>query len=319
MNLPRKTAIELFRKMLLIRITDERIADIYAQGEMRTPTHFSIGQEAVSAGISAGLTKGDAVFASHRCHAAYLAKGGNLNSMVAELFGRVTGACGGRSGSAHLSSPGHNMYAAPILGGMIPVSVGQALSFSMSKSKKISVAFFGDAAVEEGACTESINFAIIKKLPVLFICENNFFSTHTHIRYRQPAIDIYKRIRGFGIKTRKIDGNNVIDVYKAGINAINKIRKGSGPLFLECGTYRYREHVGPDYDFQNPYRTRKDVEYWMSKCPIKKLEGQLIRSDMMNQQAVDKMRKSIIKQVDNAIQFARTSAWPKTKDLLKYV
>lgn len=314
-----KIALELFKQVLRIRIIEERIAHIYPGEEMRTPTHFSIGEEAVSVGICAALRKNDWVFNTHRCHAGYLAKGGDLRKMMAELFGRSTGACKGKSGSAHLSSPQHKMYAAPILGAMIPVAVGAALSISMDNKKDITVTFLGDAACEEGVFAESINFAVLKKLPIFFVCENNFYCTHTHIRYRQPSIPIYKRIGGLGIKACKVDGMNVLGVYKTAKNIVETIRKGKGPYFMECSTYRYLEHVGPNYDFYNPYRSRTEVESWIKKCPVRQMRRLLLKNKVITEKNIALIEKQINNEIDNAIEYARRSPWPKAKDLLRDV
>ncbi|MDD5440514.1 MAG: thiamine pyrophosphate-dependent dehydrogenase E1 component subunit alpha [Candidatus Omnitrophica bacterium] len=309
----------LMRDMLLIRIAEERLAEIYPQGEMRTPTHFSIGQEAVSVGVCAALKKSDAVFASHRCHAAYLAKGGDLGAMVQELFGRAAGSCRGRGGSAHLASGACNMYAAPILGAMIPVSVGAALSFAMDKKKNIAVAFFGDAALEEGVFAESVNFAVVKKLPVLFVCENNFYSTHTHIKYRQPGRPIYRRVRGLGIETVRIDGNDVCAVYDRAKRYSDTMRRDPRPYFMECVTYRYREHVGPLFDFENPYRSKEEVMQWMRKCPIGRLKKSLSAAWPGIRWWYEDCRARLEDEVDAAVRSARLSPWPQQKDLLRDV
>ncbi len=312
-------ALRLLKKMIRIRMAEERIAEIYPQGEMRTPTHFSVGQEAVSAGVCDVLKKGDAVFASHRCHAAYLAGGGDLNGMVAELFGRATGVCGGRSGSAHLSSPGHNMFSAPILGGLIPVAVGAAFSFAMDKSKNIAVAFFGDAASEEGVFAESLNFAIIKKLPVLFVCENNFYSTNIHLSQRQPDVPLYQRVKSSGIESVNIDGNDAIKVYLRAKDFASKIRLGGGPKFIECVTYRHLEHVGPNYDFDNPYRTEKEVRSWMKRCPVKRLRKHMINTGAVTESSLVSFEKKVMREIDKAIEKARNDPWPGAKDLLRDV
>jgi len=310
---------KMLKDMLLIRIAEERLAEIYPEGGMRTPTHFSIGQEAVSVGVCNALKKGDAVFASHRCHAAYLAKGGSLKKLAAELFGRTGGSCRGRSGSAHLSAPENNMYAAPILSAMIPVAAGAALSFKMDKKKNVAAVFFGDAALEEGVFAESVNFAVVKELPVLFVCENNFFSTHTHIKYRQPAEPIFKRVRGFSVATEQVNGNDVGAVYKTALACVDAMRKRPRPYFIECVTYRFREHVGPLYDFQNPYRTEKEVRSWMARCPISNLERDMLARSEIKPAGIEKMRLECRSEVDAAIRFAGSSPWPKKEDLLRDV
>lgn len=319
MEYNKNQVLDLYKQMLLIRIAEEKLAEIYPKGEMRTPTHFSIGQEAVSVGVCGALRNTDAVFASHRCHAAYLAKKGDLKEMTAELFGRKNGACGGRSGSAHLSCPDNNMFSAPILSAMIPVAVGAGLAFKMDKRTDIAVSFFGDAAVEEGVFSESINFAVVKNIPVLFVCENNFFSTHTHIRCRQPDIPIYKRVFGLGIKAARVDGNNALEVYGAAASIVKKMRLDKKPVFLECITYRYREHVGPNMDLENPYRTSEEVRAWMARDPIKRVERELLKKKYLNNAAINRIKEGIKGRVDSAISFARKSAWPKRGELLKNV
>jgi TPP-dependent pyruvate/acetoin dehydrogenase alpha subunit len=318
-DIPRKELLRLYETMLRIRMIEERIADLYPLGQMRTPTHFSIGQEAVSTGVCSVLNDDDMVFASHRSHAAYLAKGGDLKLMLAELYGRATGTCKGRSGSAHLSSPGKNMYSAPIVGEMIAVAVGAALAFYMDGSKRVSVAFFGDAAMEEGVYPESLNFAVIKKLPVIFVCENNFFSTHTHIRYRQPDIPIYKRARSFGLESQSLDGNNVITIYVAAKNVVKRCREGEGPFFLECITYRYREHVGPNFDFDNPYRTKEEVERWMRRCPVKMSEKILFANGDLRVDKVNSLKDKISCEIEEAVHYAEKSPWPAKGSLTEDV
>lgn len=318
-DIPETQAKAIYKTMLRIRMVEERIAELYPLGEMRTPTHFSIGQEAAATGVCAVLEDSDVVFASHRSHAAYLAKGGDLRQMIAELYGRATGACGGRSGSAHLASPEKKMYSSSILGQMIPVASGAALSFSMDGRRQIAVVFFGDAAIEEGVFAESVNFAVLKNLPVLFVCENNLYSTHTHIRFRQPASPIHKRIRGFGINTVKVDGNDALRVYSVAKDAALECRDGRGPLFLECATYRYREHVGPNFDFNNPYRTKDEVEKWMRKCPIKKLEKTLLDRKFMSADEINGLKRDISREIEEAVQYARNSSWPDAKGLTNHV
>jgi pyruvate dehydrogenase E1 component alpha subunit len=221
--------------------------------------------------------------------------------MVAEIFGKRTGVAGGRSGSAHLSDNKVNMFSAPILGSYVALACGAALAFKMDKKNNIAAAFFGDAAIEEGVFAESLNFALTKKLPVLFICENNFFSTHIPLNLRQPARPIYKRMAGAGVISARVDGNDAARVFSEASKYIAGIRKGSGPVFLECVTYRYREHVGPNFDFENPYRKRADFDRWIKRCPLACMEKFMLReryagADLIrriNEEALGKVRRSI--------------------------
>ena len=219
-----------------------------AEQQMQTPTHLSIGQEAVAVGVCQALQNADQVFASHRCHAAYLAKGGDYDGFFAELCGRVTGISRGRAGSAHLTDPRAGIFSSPILGEMIPVAVGAAWSAQLDGRQQVAVCFLGDAATEEGVFAESVNFAALKRLPVLFVCENNLYSTSSPLRVRQPPSPIFERVRIPEMSTRQIDGNDAVGVYQAAAEAVTALRAGQGPVFIECLTYRIREHVGPLLD-----------------------------------------------------------------------
>src|SRR6267378_1925282 len=233
--------LRLLREMIRIRTAEQTIADLYPEGEMRTPTHFSIGQEAVAVGVCTALRRDDVVFSGHRCHAHYLAKGGDLNAMIAELYGKETGCARGRGGSVHLNDPAAGVIASSaILGQTMAVAVGSALAFTLDGSERVAVTFFGDGTVEEGIFHESVNFAVVKRLPVIFVCENNGYSTHTPLAVRQPSdVPIHERARSYGVETRCVDGNNVFAVYEATQEGVKWTRAGNGPFFLECITYRW--------------------------------------------------------------------------------
>lgn len=317
--LSRNIQKKLFMSLLRIRLAEEVIVDVYAQRTMKTPTHLSIGQEAVAVGVCAALNADDQVFVSHRCHAAYLAKKGCLDGFFAELCGRATGSNQGRAGSAHLSDARCGIFTSPILGGMIPVAAGAALSFQMDRTRQVAVAFFGDAAIEEGAFAETVNFAMLKRLPLVFVCENNLYSTHTHIRDRQPGSAIFRRVRVPGFITRHIDGNDVEAVYFAACQAAQLCRRGRGPVFLECSTYRFREHVGPLYDYDQGYRTKKEVESWQKKCPILRYGRKLIRRKTFTQKQIDDSCRMLKNQSNVSYQQALKSPWPDPRDLLRWV
>ena len=241
---------ELQASMLRIRLVEESIANKYSEQKMRCPTHLSIGQEAIAVGVCSNLTNEDQVLSTHRAHAHYLAKGGCLNSMLAEVYGKVTGCSRGMGGSMHLidKSVGF-MGSTAIVGNTIPVAVGSALAMKINNKSSISCVFFGDGATEEGVFYESINFAIVRKLPVLFICENNFYSVYSGLEVRQPKERrIFEMVRAIGIEANYGDGNNVLEVSELTKAARDKIMSGQGPQFLEFDTYRWREHCGPNYD-----------------------------------------------------------------------
>ena len=260
-GVPTDTLIELYSMMLKIRKVSEKLVELYPEQEMRCPAHFHIGQEAVATGVCANLETKDYLFGSHRCHAPYLAKGGDVKSLIAELYGKETGCCKGKAGSQHLMAPEVGFFgASAIVGGTIPMAVGTALSSTIRNDGKVSVTFFGDGGVEEGVFHESLNFASLKKLPVVFICENKIYSVQSHLSPRQALDNIYERSDIHGVPGNRVDGNDVIKVYKVAKKAIEKARKGEGPSFIECQTYRWLEHVGPNYDFDLGYRTKDEVE-----------------------------------------------------------
>jgi TPP-dependent pyruvate/acetoin dehydrogenase alpha subunit len=303
--------IQLLRGMMRIRIIEETLADLYREQEMRTPTHFSIGQEAPAVGVCETLSREDVVYSGHRCHAHYLAKGGSLVGMVGELYGKEIGCAKGRGGSVHLHDRAAGIIASSaILGQTISVAIGSAWALAMDGSPRIAVSFFGDGAVEEGIFHESLNFAAVRKLPVLFVCENNLYSTHTPLEVRQPPVQIYQRAQSYTIPSRQVDGNDVFAVYDAAQEAADWCRKGHGPFFLECMTYRWREHVGPLWDYDMGYRTKQEVEQWMARCPIRKASDRLVAIGACSPDDLQKWREEFKQEIDSAVALAKSSPFP---------
>ena len=262
---------KLFESMLRIRLVEESIANKYSEQKMRCPTHLSIGQEAIAVGVCANLTSQDQVLSTHRAHAHYLAKGGCLNSMMAEIYGKASGCSKGMGGSMHLidTSVGF-MGSTAIVGNTIPVAVGLALEKKLTRKKSIACVFFGDGATEEGAFYESVNFAIIHSLPILFICENNLYSVYSGLEVRQPVgRKIYKMVRAMGISAQHGNGNDVEEVARKVKHAKTMILKSGGPQFLEFDTYRWREHCGPNFDNNIGYREESEFLKWKKKDPLK--------------------------------------------------
>ncbi len=306
-----KLLLSLYQKLLLIRLTDEEIAKRYPDQEMRCPVHLSIGQEAVAVGVCENLKKDDIVYSTHRCHAHYLAKGGDLDKMIAEIYGKETGCSKGKGGSQHLIDLEAGFGGAtPIVGNSMPIAVGAAFANKLKGKNKITVAFIGDGTAEEGVFHESLNFAAFKKLPILFVCENNFFSVYTPLSERQPNRPIYKLVEGHGITASQHDGNNVLDIYKTVSEAVKKIRKGEGPVFLEFLTYRWREHCGPFYDDHLGYRDKKEVEAWKKKDPVRHFEGHLLKNKIVSQKELDKIKKDVEEKIKEAFDFAKKSKFP---------
>lgn len=284
---------------------------------MRTPTHFSIGQEAVAVGVCTALERDDAVYSGHRCHAHYLAKGGNLPAMVAELYGRETGCARGRGGSVHLNDASVGMVASSaILGQTMAVAVGSALAFKMDGAPRVAVTFFGDGAIEEGIFHECLNFAVVKRLPVLFVCENNGYSTHTPLAVRQPqAIEIHQRARSYGMLAKLVDGNDVFAVHETAREAVAAVR-GNGPYFLECTTYRWREHVGPLWDYEWGYRTKEEVDGWIARCPIKRATERLMAEGVLSAADVKALERELQREVDRAVAAAKAAPFPAVEDIV---
>jgi len=306
----------MHRMMVLIREAEEAIARYYHEQEMRCPTHLCIGQEAVPVGLCAALRTDDYAFGTYRGHGIYLAKGGALNAMMAELYGKATGVCRGKSGSMQLVAPEVGLLcASALVGGTVPQAVGAALAAKMRGEEKIAVSFHGDAATEEGAWHEAMNFASLKKLPCVFLCENNFFAVYTHISERQATDKIYKRAASYGMPSVRVDGNDVLAVHEAVKSAVDRARKGGGPSFIEAMTYRWREHCGPNWDDQLGYRDVKEAKAWMARDPIKKFEKQLLAKKVMTKAEIEDVRKNILKEVEDSIAFAKASPFPEASEL----
>lgn len=307
MNLQKKTIISLYERLLLIRLTEERIIREYPKKEMRCPVHLCIGEEAVAAGVCGNLAKEDIVFSNHRSHGHYLGKGGNLKSMMAEIYGKETGCSKGRGGSQHMTDLSVNFYGStPIVGGTIPLAVGSAFASWYLGDKCITAVFFGDGATEEGVFHESLNFAVLKSLPVLFVCENNLYSVYTRIDERRKDSGIHKIIEGYGIPVYTGNGNDAVEVYRIAGKAIEKVRKGKGPAFLEFDTYRLREHCGPNMDAPG-VRPAGEIEKWSKKCPVTKLEQYMIKIRIVSDKYIRQKREKIGKEIDEAFAFARES------------
>jgi len=301
---------KLFESMLRIRLVEESIANKYSEQKMRCPTHLSIGQEAIAVGVCANLTSQDQVLSTHRAHAHYLAKGGCLKSMMAEIYGKASGCSKGMGGSMHLidTSVGF-MGSTAIVGNTIPVAVGLALEKKLTRKKSIACVFFGDGATEEGAFYESVNFAIIHSLPILFICENNLYSVYSGLEVRQPVDrKIYKMVRAMGISAQHGNGNDVEEVARKVKHAKTMILKSGGPQFLEFDTYRWREHCGPNFDNNIGYREESEFLKWKKKDPLKNFYSE------NSQKYIDRKIDTISQEIDDAHQFADDSKFPTMQD-----
>lgn len=309
-QIPRLTE-KFYKSFYRIRRVEEEIARIYHTDKIKSPIHLSIGQEAISVGVCEALRPDDIVFGTYRGHAMYLAKGGNLKKMIAELYGKKTGCSKGKGGSMHLIDIGKGvMGTSAIVGTTIPLSVGYAYALKYKKSNSIVVSFFGDGAVDEGNFHESMNFAALKRLPILFVCENNFYAIHSHHLNRRHSDNVCERAKAYGMISERIDDADIFKVYEFTKKYIEQIMQGDGmPVFLECITCRWKEHVGPSEDFHLGYRCKEEIEYWVQNDQLKKLKS------LLDAEILYKIEYEVEQEIRDAFQFAEESHFPDVNEL----
>ena len=305
----------LYRSLARIRRVELQIADIYPTDKIKSPVHLSIGQEAASAGVCEALQKDDVVFGTYRGHAMYLAKGGDLPQMIAELYGKQGGCAKGKGGSMHLVDTAHGvMGTSAVVATTIPNAVGYAYALKLKKSRDVVVSFFGDGATEEGVFAESLNFAALKRLPILFVCENNRYAIHTHQKQRQAVMDICGRARSLGVTAELVEDNDVIALNEVAARRIAGIRSGiEGPALIEFMTYRWLEHVGPGEDFGLGFRDRSEADHWKAGDQLERIGAMLparLRVDIDGE---------IDREIRIAFEFAETSPFPGPDELHRHV
>lgn len=304
------TTARLYRSLQLIRRAEEVIAEIYPSDKIKSPVHLSIGQEAVAVGVCDALRDDDVVSGTYRSHAAYIAKGGDLKAMFAELYGKATGCAGGKAGSMHLIDMGHNvMGASAVVGTTVPIALGYALAIVRRGEDRVVAAFFGDGATEEGVFAESLNFAALKRLPVLFVCENNQFAIHQPLDKRWATDRLCERVETYGIPAARFADSNVEAIRAHAQEAVAAIRGGDGPAFMECVTYRWREHVGPGEDYDAGYRPRADYDTWRDRDEVARL-GAAIGDGLRT-----RIDAEVETQIAEAVDFAERSPFPQIEEL----
>lgn len=316
MTITPEIKLELLRKMLRARMFEEKIVAVYAEQDMKTPVHLYIGQEAVAAGVSQHLRGEDYVFSTHRNHGHYLCKGADMKPIVAELYGRAAGCAKGKGGSMHfvdtaIGCPGTTA----IVGGGIPLAAGAALAIKMKGEDRVAAAYFGDGASDEGVLQETMNFAALHRLPALFVCENNFYATNSPQRARHAQGVISKRAAAFGIPAELADGNDAEAVYAAAGRALEHLRSGNGPYFLEFPTYRWKGHVGPDCDWEKGCRPRDEYFEWVKKCPVENYTGKLTAEGVLDSGKLAAMRTALAAEIDEAWAYAKAAPLPKPEEL----
>lgn len=321
MNLDSNEKRAMYREMLRIRMVQERIEGEYLDDRMRTPVHLCVGQEAIAVGVCAALKKDDYISSNHRGHGHYLAKGGDLNGMMAELHCKSTGCAKGYGGSMHLIdiSVGDMGHSA-IVGGGIPIGTGQGFASKMLGEDRVSVVFFGDGAADEGTFYESVNFAMLKKLPVIYVLENNGWAVCSPTASRQCCDNVFhKGADPDLLATSIIDGNDIELVHETTVKAVERARAGLGPSLIECTTYRVLGHAGCKSQDAKGYREELEICEWSDKCPLESYESELMGAGVIDKPAINSMRKEIAAEIETAFKFAIDSPLPTEDDLHKHL
>ena len=307
-------------KMLLIRKAEEKISDNVENGVIKCPCHLAIGQEAIPTAISQLVEKNDKIFGAHRSHGHYLSLNLDTFSLFAEVLGKVDGCSSGFGGSMHTIDIKNNFYGSvPIVGATIPIATGAALANKFDKNGSIAVSYFGDGACEEGVLHESLNLASTMKLPIVYVCENNLFSSHLRIDLRQPDLFTSRYAKAHKVESIVIDGNNILELTKTLKNLISKIRKNPKPLFIEAITYRWKGHVGHRDDIDVGVKRSEDLKFWKSKCPIKRLTEGMIENDLISENEILEIKNEINHKVDSDWQKALESKFPTDNLLIEKV
>ena len=320
MNLSHDQKIDLYKKMVTIRLFEEKVQDLYARGSIPGLAHLYIGEEAVATGVCANLIKDDYITCTHRSHGHVIAKGAELKYMMAELFGKKTGYCKGKGGSMHIADVDIGVLGANgIAGGGIPIAVGAALSSKMRKTDQVTVCFFGDGASNNGVFHEGLNFASVHRLPVVFVCENNLYGISVSQKQHQAIQDISIRAVAYNMPGISIDGNDVFVVYETSSKSIQRARVGEGPTLIECKTYRWRGHHEGDPNQGKRYRTMEEVQEWVKKCPIKRFEEKLVGEKVLNISKIKNIWEEVENKIGEAVEFANQSPFPDPQDIFEDV
>ena len=302
---------QLYRGLYRIRRLEEEVARVYPTDKIKSPVHLSIGQEAVAVGVCAALRPQDVVFGTYRGHALYLAKGGDMRRMVAELYGKAAGCTRGKGGSMHLIATEVGMMGtSAVVGTTVPNAAGCAYALKFRRQDAIAVSFFGDGATEEGVFAETLNFAVLKRLPLLFVCENNQYAIHTHQSRRQGTPAICERARAHGMRAERIEDNDVLALFERFSAAAADVRAGAGPRFFEVMTYRWREHVGPNPDYHLGYRPEEEALPWIEIDQVVRL------AQMLDAEERADIETQVEAEIAAAFAFAEASPFPGRAELL---
>ena len=317
LNLPRESLLEMYRKMLEIRVFEERVFELYGQNLVPGTIHLYTGEEAVAVGACSALSKDDYITSTHRGHGHCIAKGADLKRTMAEILGKKTGYCKGKGGSMHIADFSIGMLGATaVVGAGLPIAVGAALSARLRKTDQVVTCFFGEGASNQGTFHESINMASAWKLPVIFVCENNLYAMGTRQSRIMNIEDISNRAASYGIPGVSVDGNDVLAIYEAACIATERARRGEGPTLIECKTYRQKGHSRVD---SAKYRPREEVEEWLRRDPIRRLRDKLIQAGISTEAEVQEIEKRVSNEIEDAVKFAVESTGPSPEEALEDV
>lgn len=314
------TIKKMLERMILIRTSEEHIAQGVLDKRIYTPCHLYIGQEADAVGVCMALKDSDYVFSTHRSHGHFLAKGGDVNQLFAEIYCRETGCSGGRGGSMHICDPSIGLLgSSSIVAGCLGIGLGPAFKSRLMGLDNVSVIFHGDCVPEEGIWHESLNFAAVNKLPVIYVCENNLYAASAALADRRVNDNIYEVAAAHGLHTEIVDGNDVFAVNKAAIEAVQRARNGEGPQYIETRTYRWLGHVGPFDNIKEGLRDINELNYWKERCPIKNLEKKIVSEKIMTEMEIEQMHSRVQEIVGEAEAKAIATPKPAPETLLKNV
>tara|TARA_B100000029_G_scaffold285837_1_gene279639 strand:- start:694 stop:1725 length:1032 start_codon:yes stop_codon:yes gene_type:complete len=310
----------MLKKMIIIRKAEEKISENVENGIIKCPSHLGIGQEAIAVASALCMKNGDKAFGAHRSHPHFLALNDDTFSLFAEVLGRVDGCSQGMGGSMHIIDIENGFYGSvPIVGATIPIATGSALAAKMTNKGSIAISFFGDGACEEGVLHESLNFASLMNLPIIFVCENNLFSSHLRIDHRQPALNPSRFAKSHEIDSVILDGNNISELYNYMIDCYNNIRKNPRPVFIEAMTYRWKGHVGHREDEDVGVKRSQDLKKWKDRDPIKLLKNEMLKNNIISDEEYNKLVQEIDKKIKDDWNKALKSPYPNKNNLLNFV
>lgn len=315
MDIPREKLLLMYELMLKIRHFEGRVRDLFGAGEMPGFVHLYLGEEAVAAGACAALEENDYITSTHRGHGHIIAKGGDVKRMMAELYGKATGYNKGKGGSMHIAAPGLGILGANgIVGAGLPIATGAGLSAKLRGTERVTICFFGDGASNQGTFHEAINIGSAFDLPVVYVCENNQYGVGTKQCDVRNVEDIADRAVGYGIPGLAVDGNDVIAVYEACREAVERARSGRGPTLIECKTYRWQCHFEGEPD---TYRPSEEVAAWKEREPLAPYRAKLIEQGVMSEGEADAIEDEVVQELDEAVEFARQSPLPEPETALE--